>query len=80
MWIRPRPAAIAGTTVLFGALAVAGGIATAAPSPAPAPGPASTSSSDEIADMVMDAIQRPAGPTTPAVPAPPAGQLSGSST
>ena len=74
MWIRPRPGAIAATAaVLFGALAVGGGIAAAAPSPAPGPGPASTSSSDEIADMVMDAIQRPAPPTTTPVPAPPAG-------
>jgi hypothetical protein len=74
MWIRPRPGAIAAVTaVAFGALATAAGIALAAPSPAPTPGPETTSSSDEIADMVMDAIQRPAAPTTTPVPAPPAG-------
>ncbi|MBB3602090.1 hypothetical protein FHT40_001723 [Mycolicibacterium sp. BK556] len=64
MWIR----AVA-TAALFGALTV--GTATAAPSPTPTPGPASTSSSDEIADMVMDAIDRQAPPATPVPPPPP---------
>jgi hypothetical protein len=69
MWIR----AVA-TAAVFGVLAATGGIAAAAPSPAPAPGPTKTSSSDEIADMVMDAIQNPAAPTTvpPVAPPPPA--------
>lgn len=68
MWM--RAVAIA---ALFGALAWAGGVAAAAPRPTPAPVPPTTSSSDEIADMVMDAIQQsPPPPSTP-VPAPPAG-------
>jgi hypothetical protein len=48
------------------------GTASAEPTSAPAPGP-TTSSSDELTDMVMDAI-RPGGsaaPTTTPVPAPP---------
>ncbi|MCX2931201.1 hypothetical protein ORI20_13005 [Mycobacterium sp. CVI_P3] len=74
MSMPPRPVMIAATgAVLFGALTVSGGVAPAAPSPAPAPGPTSASSSDDIADMVMDAIARQAPPTTTAVPAPPAG-------
>jgi hypothetical protein len=68
MWIRAvAPAAF------FGALAVAGGIAAAAPSPTPVPGPARTSSSDEIADMVMDAIQQPPPPANTPPPPPPPG-------
>jgi hypothetical protein len=60
-------AAVAG--VLIGLSAVA--LATANADPAP-PTP-TTSSSDELADMVMNAIQHggPAGPTTTPVPAPP---------
>ena len=50
------------------------GIATASAEPAqpPTPGP-TTSSSDDLADMVMDAIQHggPAAPTTTPLPAPP---------
>lgn len=70
MWIR----AVA-TAAVFGVLAIAGGTAAAAPSPTPAPGPAKTSSSDEIADMVMDAISNQAvpPPTVPPVPPPPGG-------
>ena len=52
---------------------VAGGLGTAnaEPTPQPAPGPAPTSTSDELADMVMDAIQHgAAAPTTTPVPAP----------
>jgi hypothetical protein len=60
-------AAIATAAVLLGAPAVAAG----APSAPPAPAQPITSSSDEIADMVMDAIQQ-APPTLP-VPPPPAG-------
>ena len=67
MWMR----AVA-TAALFGALALFGGVAAAAPNPTPVPGTPNTSSSDEIADMVMDAIQQPAqSPATP-LPAPPA--------
>jgi hypothetical protein len=72
MWSRPEPARTAATVaVLLGALALAGGIASAAPPPSPAPGPVTTSSPDEIADMVMDAIQQTGAPTTTPVPAPP---------
>jgi hypothetical protein len=48
------------------------GTASAEPTQPPAPGP-TTSSSDELADMVMDAIQHdgPAAPTTTPPPAPP---------
>ncbi|MFG1934495.1 hypothetical protein ACGFK1_28215 [Mycobacterium sp. NPDC048908] len=55
----------------FSTLAI--GTADAQPTPSPAPGPATTSTSDELADMVMDAIQHgsAAAPTTTAVPAPP---------
>lgn len=63
---------------LLSAVAVIGlslfaiGAASAEPTPLPAPGP-TTSSSDELADMVMDAIQpgTPAVTTTTPVPAPP---------
>jgi hypothetical protein len=54
-----------------GIAAFAIGTASAEPTQPPAPGPAS-SSSDELADMVMDAIQHGGGaPTTTPVPAPP---------
>ncbi|MCV7216764.1 hypothetical protein H7J51_15890 [Mycobacterium crocinum] len=67
MWMRAVASA-----ALVGALVLSGGVAAAAPNPTPAPGAPNTSSSDEIADMVMDAIQQPAPlPSTP-VPAPPA--------
>jgi hypothetical protein len=57
---------------VIGLSAFAIGTASAEPTPLPAPGPA-TSSSDDLADMVMDAIQHgePAAPTTTPVPAPP---------
>ena len=57
---------------LIGLSAFAIGTASAEPTPPPAPGP-TTSSSDDLADMVMDAIQHggPAAPTTTPVPAPP---------
>jgi hypothetical protein len=47
------------------------GTASADPTPSPAPDP-TTSSPDDLADMVMDAIQHgePATPTTTAVPPP----------
>jgi hypothetical protein len=62
---------------LWSAVAVIGlsvlaiGTASAEPTQPPAPGP--TSTSDELADMVLDAIQHgnPAAPTTTPVPAPP---------
>jgi len=50
------------------------GTANAQPSqPAPTPPAPGTSTSDELADMVMDAIQHggPVAPTTTPVPAPP---------
>jgi hypothetical protein len=48
------------------------GTARAEPTPPPT-NPGATSSSDELADMVLDAIQHggPAAPTTTPVPAPP---------
>lgn len=57
--------------VLFGLSGPMGGIADAQPStPAPTPAPASTN--DELADMVMDAIDHGSAPTTtPPVPPPP---------
>jgi hypothetical protein len=62
---------------LWSAVAVIGlsvfaiGTASAEPTQPPAPGP--TSTSDELADMVLDAIQHgnPTTPTTTPVPAPP---------
>jgi hypothetical protein len=65
--MRRLSAAVAG--VLIGLSASAIGTANADPAP-PTP---TTSSSDELADMVMDAIQHggPAAPTTTPVPAPP---------
>ncbi len=49
------------------------GTANAEPTQPPAPEPAATSTSDELADMVMDVIERGGGtaPTTTPVPAPP---------
>jgi hypothetical protein len=49
------------------------GTASAEPTPLPAPTPGAGSTSDELADMVMDVIQRggPGAPTTTPVPAPP---------
>jgi hypothetical protein len=62
-------AAVTGASIGLSAFAI--GTAGAEPTQAPAPGPATTS--DELADMVMDVIQRgdPAAPTTTPVPAPP---------
>ena len=61
--------AVAGTVIGLSAFAI--GTASADPTSLPAPGP-TTSSSDDLADMVMDAIQHdgPAAPTTTPVPAP----------
>jgi hypothetical protein len=64
--------AVAG--VLIGLAAVTVGTANAQPSqPVPTPPAPGTSTSDELADMVMDVIQRggPVAPTTTPVPAPP---------
>jgi hypothetical protein len=60
----------AGAVIGLSAFAI--GTASADPAPPPAPSP-TTSSSDDLADMVMDAIQQggPAAPTTTPVPAPP---------
>jgi hypothetical protein len=57
---------------VIGLSAFAIGTASAEPTQPPAPVP-TTSNSDELADMVMDAIQHggPAAPTTTPVPAPP---------
>jgi hypothetical protein len=59
--------AAAGAAIGLSAFAI--GTASAEPTEPPAPGPATTSTSDELADMVMDAIQHggPAAPTTTAV-------------
>ncbi|MDT5080703.1 MAG: hypothetical protein QOJ80_5340, partial [Mycobacterium sp.] len=47
------------------------GVAQADPS-TPSPGPSTTSTDDELADMVLDALQHgPAAPTTTPVPPPP---------
>ena len=61
--------AAAGAVVGLSAFAL--GTASADPTPPPAPGP-TTSSSDDLTDMVMDAIEQggPAAPTTTPV-APP---------
>jgi hypothetical protein len=62
--------ALAGAVIGLSAFAI--GTASAEPTQPPAPGP-TMSNSDELADMVMDAIQHggPAAPTTTPVPAPP---------
>jgi hypothetical protein len=62
--------AVAGAVIGLSAFAI--GTASADPTPPPAPGP-TTSSSDDLADMVLDAIQHggAAAPTTTPVPAPP---------
>jgi hypothetical protein len=62
--------AVAGAVVGLSAFAI--GTASADPTAPPAPGP-TTSSSDDLADMVLDAIQHggPAAPTTTPVPPPP---------
>ena len=59
------------TCAAIGLSAIATGPANAEPTPAPAPSP-TTSTSDELADMVMDAIQQgePVMPTTTPVPPP----------
>ena len=64
-------AAVTGASIGLSAFAI--GTAGAEPTQAPAPGPATTSTSDELADVVMDVIQRGerAAPTTTPVPAPP---------
>ena len=61
----------AATGAVIGLSAFAIGTAGADPIPPPAPGP-TTSSSDDLTDMVMDAIEQggPAAPTTTPV-APP---------
>jgi hypothetical protein len=61
--------AAAGAVIGLSAFAI--GTASADPTPPPAPGP-TTSSSDDLTDMVMDAIQHggPAAPTTTPVPPP----------
>ena len=58
--------------VMIGLSVFAIGTARAEPTPPP-PNPGATSTSDELADMVLDAIQHggPAAPTTTPVPAPP---------
>ena len=57
---------------VIGLWAFAIGTASAEPTQPPAPSP-TTSNSDELADMVMDAVQQggPAAPATTPVPAPP---------
>ena len=62
--------ALVGAVIGLSAFAI--GTASAEPTQPPAPGP-TTSNSDELADMVMDAIQHggPAAQTTTPVPAPP---------
>jgi hypothetical protein len=61
----------AATGAVVGLSAFAIGTASADPTPPPVPDP-TTSSSDDLADMVMDAIQHggPAVPTTTPVPPP----------
>ena len=56
--------------VLIGVSVFAAGTAGAEPAQ---PGPTTTSSSDELADMVLDVVERGAvaAPTTTPVPAPP---------
>lgn len=61
------------TAVLIAISAASLGTAAAEPvTPVPPPPPAATSSTDDLADMVLDAIQHGApAPTTTVVPAPP---------
>jgi hypothetical protein len=61
---------LAGAVIGLSVFAI--GTASAEPTPTPAPNPGATSTSDELADMVLDAIQHggPAAPTTTPVPAP----------
>ena len=61
--------AVAGVAIGFSVI----GAASAQPTQPPAPGPATTSTPDELADMVMDAIQHgdAGAPTTTPAPAPP---------
>lgn len=65
-WVLAAGAVIALSTVAIGS-------AGAQPTQPPAPRPGPTSTSDELTDMVMDAIEHgdAAVPTTTAVPAPP---------
>ena len=66
-WVLAAGAVIALSTVAIGS-------AGAQPTQPPAPGPGHTSTSDELTDMVMDAIEHgdaTAPTTTTAVPAPP---------
>jgi hypothetical protein len=62
---------LAGAVIGLSVFAI--GTASAEPTLPPAPNPGPTSTSDELADMVLDAIQHggPAAPTTTPVPAPP---------
>lgn len=62
-------AVVAGVAIGLSAFAMS--TASAEPAPPPAPSP-TTSSSDELTDMVMDAIQHdgPVAPVTTPVPAP----------
>ena len=62
--------AMVGAAIALSAFAI--GTANAEPTQPPVPGP-TTSSSDELADMVLDAIEHggPVAPTTTPVPAPP---------
>jgi hypothetical protein len=59
--------------VLIGISALSLGTAGAEPptTPVPPPPAAATSSTDDLTDMVLDAIQHGAAPTTTPVPAPP---------
>ena len=63
----------AAASVVIGCSASVIGTASAQPTQPPVPGPGTTSTSDELADMVMDAIQHGdvGAPTTTPVPAPP---------
>jgi hypothetical protein len=61
---------LSAVAVLIGVSGLAGGVAQAQPStPAPPPVPGSTN--DDLADMVMDAIEHGSAPTTTPVPPPP---------
>jgi hypothetical protein len=59
---------LSAVAVLIGLAGLAGGVADAEPAtPTPVPG----STSDDLADMVMDALGHGAAPTTTPVPPPP---------